>query len=134
MRSNVKCLQLWLRTWYSTFGINISLLCFQIFLLVYYRLRPKFEDWQEYFFQWTYMCTYCELNLKLVSNMCYILEVRKGQSCLPPVYFICLYAFSDPSHLLSVCICCMGTLKWRLRFLIMWSKMNLLEWIYFYYF
>lgn len=126
MKSNVKCLQLWFRTWYSTFGINISLLCFQIFLLVYYRFGPKLEDLQVYFFQWTHMYTYCELNFKLVRNMCDILEVRKGQSCLPPVYFICLYAFSDPSHLLSVFLNCMGTLKWRLQFLIVWIYFYLL--------
>lgn len=30
-------------------------------------------------------------------NTCNILGMRKGQSCLPPVYFVCLCVFSDPT-------------------------------------
>lgn len=48
-----------------------------------------------------------------------ILEMRKRQSCLPPVYFVCLCVFSDPLHLLSMnFLCCMRTLEWRLQVLI----------------
>lgn len=52
-------------------------------------------------------------------NMYNILEMRKGQSCLPPVYFVCLCVFSNTLHLLSMkFLCCMQTLEWRLQVLI----------------